>query len=187
VPCSVCTRLSDAPVDRKLLLSVQRLEMRLGPINRLPLTIRLSPPSHVRVIVSPLSYLSDLHAARPYPPPPRDVPRPCRRSVSSTPALAQMMPTPYPSFSDVIHCGLHRHAEGGVCPYCQGNIPFLSTFILHHVPSSGSSLPPVCGPSPSDLTSLLRTPEKRRRLLHRLRTTPARSPLHRSVQPPPSI
>jgi hypothetical protein len=35
--CPVCTRLSGAPVDRKLLLSVQRLEMGLGPINTTPI------------------------------------------------------------------------------------------------------------------------------------------------------
>jgi hypothetical protein len=33
MPCSVCTGLSGAYVDRKLLFSVQRLEMGLGPIN----------------------------------------------------------------------------------------------------------------------------------------------------------
>jgi hypothetical protein len=36
VPCLVCTGLSGAPIDRKLLLSVQRLEMGLGPINTTP-------------------------------------------------------------------------------------------------------------------------------------------------------
>jgi hypothetical protein len=34
--CLMCTELSGAPVDRKLLLSVQRLEMGLGPINTTP-------------------------------------------------------------------------------------------------------------------------------------------------------
>jgi hypothetical protein len=34
--CPLCTGLFDAPVDRKLLLSVQRLEIGLGPINTTP-------------------------------------------------------------------------------------------------------------------------------------------------------
>jgi hypothetical protein len=46
--------------------------------------------------------------------------------------------------------------------------PFSSTSILHRVPSSNSSLPPVCGPSQSDLSSLLRVSKKRSRWsLHR--------------------
>jgi hypothetical protein len=36
VPCPVGTGLSGVPVDRKLLLSVQQLEMGLGPINNTP-------------------------------------------------------------------------------------------------------------------------------------------------------
>jgi hypothetical protein len=151
-----------------------------------PSNRKIVSPTHVCAIVSPTLLPLRSSCCPPRPPqtptmPDVKSPLPLAPADAASPTLALTSMTPMPSSpsSDAIHCGLHRHAEGGACPYCRGGIPSPSRrlFILHRVLSSDFSLPPVCGLSPSDLSSMLCASEKRRRWsLHRPRATPACPP-----------